>query len=146
MQNGQRAFHSKPGFARIAWIEEQNTVDHLVKGFVSMAEDHYIRLFPSDASLGRIAEILRVNYMVDENLAPGELDYLSQIVMERRVIRVPRDCGDGRDLLQLQQNPWKPNVAGVQNMLDALEQARNFRIEEIMRVGNDTDFCGMPLR
>ena len=101
MQYGQCAFHTEAGLAGVAGIEEKNAVDVLLKWLVGMAEDDHIRFFPSDASPGRIAQILRMDYMMDKELAACQFNHLSQVVIEPGIICVPRNCSYGRDLLEL---------------------------------------------
>ncbi len=56
-----------------------------------------------------------------------------------RRIRVPVNSRDGRERLELYEDPWLADVAGVQDVVDLLEDVEDFGPQQAVRVGDHPD-------
>lgn len=104
-----------------------------------VTEDDDVRGFAGDEPAERFTVRAGIDDVVDEEFAPVQRDDFRLAVVEA-VIVVAEDGGDGGDGFQLENDPRQADVAGVENVIDALEEFRNARVEEVMSVGDDADF------
>src|SRR6267378_7526055 len=137
MENGDAAFHSKSGFARIPRIEVENAADAFAKRFVRVAEDDHIRLLASDPTMEVFVERSWIDDMVDQELALSGLDDFCWAETKARFVRVPNHGSDGCDIFQLQNERGHADVSSVQDVFDSLEKGEDFWVEEIVGVGDD---------
>jgi hypothetical protein len=133
------ALHPKTRLARIPRIEEESAAEFLVERFVGVTEYDNIRALARNAVLEGIVKLERVHYVVDEELQISDGHDLSLTITELGVVGVAGDGGSRGDFFQFQQNFLRSNVAAVQDVFDAREKVGDFRVEEIMGVGNDAD-------
>src|SRR6266699_2436848 len=75
-----------------------------------------------------------------------ELGDLRQASAQLRRIRVAVHCGDGCDSLELDQDLRRPDVAGVEDVVDLLEHLEHFRPQQAVSVRNNTQSHGAPLQ
>ena len=78
---------------------------------------------------------------MQEKLAFRERHDLGFPIVKVEVIVAEHD-GDGREALQLENDPRLTNIARVQDVIDAGKEQRHLRIEVIVGVGDDADFHG----
>ena len=110
-------------------------------GTMRVAEHHDVGPFAGDADFEIVAELPRFDDVLHQEAAAVERDGFRELEFVGG-IRVAEHGGERSDLFQLKADDRGPDVAGVQDMIDAVEEPGNFRIEKIMRVGDDADFHG----
>ena len=139
VQDGDGAFEAEARLAGVTGVEIKNVSLPPGVGLVRVAEDDDVRGFPGDVAAERFTVRAGIDDVVEEKFAPGQRDDFRLAVVEA-VIVVAEDGGDGGDGFQLENDPRQADVAGVENVIDALEEFRNARVEEVMSVGDDADF------
>ena len=140
MQNRHTAFQAMLRFSRVTGVQEKYSTHHFAKTFVRMAKYDDVRPLVSNEPSKFFGWRGRIDNVMDEKFSAGEFDKLRFIITHRRVVRVAANRRDGGDGFQFGENLRQSNVARVENVADARKKSGNFRVEKIMRVGNDADF------
>ena len=140
VQDGHASLHSEARLAGVARVEIERCVDGLTKGLVGVAKDNHVRTLAGEAGLELLGGRTRVHDVVEEEFAVCEFDRLGFLETEAGVVGVAQDGSDRSDGFQLEDQPGKPDVAGVKNVVHAGEELWDFGVEEIMGVGDDADF------
>ena len=128
-------------FAGVARVEKEDAAHDLAKSFVRVAEHENIRPLAPDALPQLVARLARFDDVVDQNLAAAQFDHF-RFLERQQLVGIPRHGGDRGDLLELMSDPGRADVARVNDVLDAVEELRNFRVEEIVGIRDDADFHG----
>jgi len=106
---------------------------------MGVTKDNHVRSLPLDPFAQRIVQRSRLNDVMKQEAPATELNKLGQAVAKARIIRVPRDGGDGCNLFQLHEDFRESDISTVQNVLNAVKGPPDLWVEEIMSVGDDPD-------
>jgi len=139
MQDGDAAFRAEFRLAGIAGVEKQNSASRLAKPFVRVAENDCVRPLACDSRFQPVRRRLRMDDVMNQEFFFRKLDGFRFPEGNSRVV-VSQHCGYGRDFFQLRNDLGKADVARVQNVSYARKKMVNFRVEEIVGVGDDADF------
>src|SRR5579884_844056 len=139
MQNGDRARIIETRFARVTGIEIKRPPNHFVEWQVRMAEHNHIRLVEFDAPTNGVGGAMHIDDVMHHEFFAGKLDDFGFLVIQFSIV-VSQHRGHLRDVFQLKDDLRLADVACMEDVFDALEQRRDFRVQKIMRVGNDADF------
>ena len=133
---------SMPGTrtAGIAGIEEEDAAVDLAEGFVGVAEHDHVGPFFGQAAAQRLVQRAGMRHDVMHHVLPaGQLHRLG-FLQRQKLVAVSKHGRHGSDLLELKEDGHGPDIAAVQNVVHARKELRDFRVEEIVRVGKDADF------
>ena len=139
IQDGNASLQAKTRPASVTGIEIESAAHHLGKRLVRVAENDHVGILANDAAVERRSRRGHIHNMMDEKLAAIELDDLGFLEGESGV-GVAQHRGDGRDAFQLQDQPRQADIAGVENVVHAVEERRDFRVQVVVGVGKDANF------
>src|SRR5688572_4750633 len=103
-----------------------------------MSEHNDIGFFLLDVATHNIARSADTDDVVNKKLSASERDDLCLVEVQPGIV-VPKNRGHRRDEFQLTDDRFVTNVARVQDVLDAIEDLGDARIEETVSVGDDAD-------
>ena len=104
-----------------------------------VAKDNHSRFLALQPALKRFIGFVRLHNVMDQKFAPSQLDNFRLPELQTRIVRVAEDRGNRRNLFKLQDQPGLANIATVQDMVNARKEFRDFRIQEIVCIGDDAD-------
>jgi hypothetical protein len=133
--------HARP--AGGAGVDEGDAVlDNLFRLMGVAKDDHVGFIAVEDKTARLFGEVVRPACMDDEELLATERAafYVAEAVVAQAAVGVAEDGGDGRKGVQLGQERFAADVAGVQDVPDAVEQRGNPRVEVTVRVADEADF------
>src|SRR6266481_7249653 len=90
-------------------------------------------------ALKRFIGLMRVHNVMDQKFAPIQLGNFRWPELQTRIVRVTQDRGNQRNLFKLQDQPGPANVTTVQDVVNAGEKLRDFRVQKIVSIGDDTN-------
>ena len=139
MEDGQTTFGTQLGLAGITGIQKQDSFHSLLELFVRVAEDDDVRLFLAETRGEWFREGVRVDDMMEENFYTADF----QAGRERKTevaVAVAQHGGHGRDALKFENHGGKADVAGMEDVVNALENFFDMQVKVSVRVGDNTDF------
>src|SRR6266568_4138724 len=139
IQDRDASLQAKTGPTGVTGIEIEGAAHHLGKRLVRVAENDHVGIFANDAAVERRSGRADIHDMMDEKFAAIELDDLGFLEGESGV-GVAQHRGDGRDAFQLQDQPRQADIAGVENVVHAVEERRDFRVQVVVGVGKNANF------
>ena len=127
--------------AGVAGIEVKGGAEDGLVVLVSVAEDYGVGVFAGEegAQGGRGAG--GFDDVVEEEFAAGEVDDFGFAKGGVEVV-VAENGSDGGDLFEGVDDGSRPDVAAVEDVIDACEEFGQARIEEAVGFGNDADLHG----
>lgn len=141
MEDANGGGQAKTWGPRGAGVEIKDTVDDPAEGTMAMAEDDHVRrrrLEPAEEGRRRGEGI---DDVFDENaLAPEFSDF--RVAPAGMEIVVAGDDGHWGDLFELNDQVGVSDIPGMEDVLNALEQIGDTRVEMIVGVGDEPEFHG----
>ncbi len=128
------------GFAGGAWVEEEDVFDLLLEGDVAVAGDYDLEVGVAvgfeEAAGGALGDFDLVGE-VDAAALEGEGEFFGVVGFGGLAVVVASDGGDGCDGGELGDDVVFADVAGVEDVVDALEEGRDAWVEVAVGVGDD---------
>ncbi len=144
MEDSHSAPESKTGLACVTGIQEECRTEPLAKGLMCMAKDNRVRFVLPEPGLQPVGGGMGMDDVVQQEFSPGEAQGFGKRVLEAGIIGVSTNGSHRRDLLQFEENLRRPNISGVEDMVDTLKKGDDLRVEKVVGIGDYADSEGIP--
>ena len=138
MQQGHAARQVEARLARVTRVQIPRWSNGFVVRLVRVSEDDHVRRLAFDPALKRLVWLADIDDVMQEEFAPAQFDHLGFADVESGV-GIAQDGRDRRDAFKGENDGRAPDVAGVQDVFDTLEQAGDAWVEKVVRVRNEAE-------
>ena len=140
-EKSQPSWQLEPLRTRRSWIEQQRLPEPFILRLMRMTEDADVWSGAIEKRSSLLGQLSSFTYnMSDRDMDAIQLN--NGLCREAALfifIDIARDSDHGSDRLKLIDNNSPTNVAGVNNMIHAMEMPHDRRVEESVGIGNDPD-------
>jgi len=141
VHEGDATFGAKAGTPGVAGVEEMDAAGLAEVGFMGVAEDDECGFFAGDAGGQSFMEAAGLDDVMDQEWGSVERDGFGFFEGEAFVI-VAQNGGDGGDEAEFEDEEGGADVAGVEDVIGAGENAFDPGIEVAVGIGDDANFHG----
>ncbi len=137
VQQSHAAFRAKLGLACVAGVEIENATNRFSKPLVRVPKDDGVRLMALQLRGENFGGRVGIDDVVNEKFFICERDDFGLFVLQPQIGVADAD-GDGRDEFKLQLDHRFPDIASVQDVIDAGKKFLHAGVEKTVGVGNDS--------